>query len=144
MSDPYNNTGPTGAMQDGVSVLQNIARQIGAYAASITNAYPAATTTASPRSLGFNSITTTATAVLSTSAVRHGLLFANPGATATMYVYPTPMTTAPTTAALGGALPIAPGSSLVLSPAMFPNLNAGWSAFSNTGSSQPLTIIEFF
>jgi len=145
MSDPYNNTaGPTGAPQEGVSVLQNVARQIGVYAQSIANAYPAATTTASPRSLGFNNIGTTATAVLSTSSIRHGLIFHNPGTAANIYVFPTPITTTPTTAALGGALLIATTASVVLSPSLFPNLNAGWSAFAATGSANPLTIIEFF
>jgi hypothetical protein len=131
------------AIDDANSTLQNVVRQIGLYAQSIANAYPAATTTASPRAIGFNSITTTAALVLSNSTMRHGLVFHNPG-TANLYVFPTAITTSPTTAAVGGAFIIYPGGTLPFSPASFPNVNCSWSAFSATGSSQALTIVEFY
>lgn len=142
-SGPPQGTGPTGAPQDGVSVLQNVARQIGQYAQAIVNAYPIPSTTLSPRAIGFNSISTTATTVLSTSVIRHGLVFHNPG-TANIYLFPNNISTAPTTTAVGGSFIIYPGGTMTLPSTMFPNLTAGWRAFSGTGSNQALTIIEFY
>ena len=134
---------PTGAPHDAVSALQNIARQIGVYAQSIANAYPAATTTSSPGAIGINSISTTAGVVLGTSTIRHGLVFHNPG-TANIYVFPTAISTTPTTSLVGGTFIIYPGGTLTMPSTMFTNVGAGWSAFSGTGSSQALTIVEFF
>lgn len=145
--------GPTGAQQDSVQQLNSIAQQIGLLAqamgsgssvgGSIVALSVATTTTASPQAIGFNNISTTATAILSTSSLRRGVMFHNPG-TAAIYVYPTGMTTAPTTAILGGSMVIYPGGTLSLGPPSFPNLSSGWLAFSVTGSSQALTVVEFF
>lgn len=148
MSDQYMSgspmgNAPTGAPQDGVSVLQNVARQIGQYAQSIVNAYPIPTTTASPAAIGFNNISTVATTVLSTSAVRHGLIFHNPG-TANIYVFPSAISTTPTTTILGGSILIYPGGTFNMPSSLYPNVNCGWSALSGTGSAQALTILEFF
>lgn len=131
------------ANDDMISTGQNIVRQIGQFAQSIANTNPAATTTASPRALGFNSITTTAAVIVSNSTTRHGLIFHNPG-TANIYVFPTAITTSPTTAIVGGSFIIYPGGTLTFSPLIFPNVNCSWSAFSGTGSSQALTVVEFF
>ena len=81
--------------------------------------------------------------MISTSAIRHGILFHNPG-TANCYIYQTGMTSAPTTSVLGGSIVIYPGGTLSLPSNMFANANAGFSGFTNTGSSQPFTAVEFF
>jgi len=125
-----------------VSQLNNIAVQLGNWVQSLSNAYPVPTTTASPKFTAVT-ISTTAVAVIASSTLRHGLLMHNPG-TANYYVYQTGMSSAPTTAALGGSIVIYPGGTLAFPSAMFPNINAGFSAFSGTGSSQPFTVVEFF
>jgi hypothetical protein len=126
------------------STLQNIARQMGNQAQSQLNATPSATASTSPVSYPFNNIgTSTATAVISANANRYGLIFHNPGATASIYVYPSAMTVAPTTSTLGGTFVIYPGSTLSFPSPLFANANGAWSAFSGTGSNQPFTVVEF-
>lgn len=132
---------PQGASEV-ISQLQNIARQLSIWSQSITNSTPAATTTSSPRFTAVN-LSTTAVAVIATSSLRHGILFHNPG-TVTTYLYQTGMTSAPTTSALAGSVMISPGGTFTLPSGMFPNINAGFSGFSGTGSSIPFTVIEFF
>lgn len=126
------------------STLQNIARQLGAQAQSLANASPNATASTSPVSYPYNNIgTSTATTVISANETRYGLLFHNPGATASIYVYPSAMTSAPTFAAVGGSFVIYPGGTLSLPSPLFANSNGAWSAFSGTGSNQPFTVVEF-
>jgi len=119
------------------STLQNISRQLGMLAGG------AASTTTSPVSTGINTLNTVATAVISTSSVRQALIFHNPGTT-NVYVYPSLTSAAPTTTAPGGSFIMFPGGTLSLSNEEFSNINCGWSAFAATGSSQPLTIVEFY
>lgn len=125
------------------STLQNIAKQLGYAAQSQQNAWPNETIATSPVSTPINSLSTTASVVIAASTTRHGLMFHNPG-TASVYVYPTLASTAPTTTTVGGSFLILPGGTLEFPPALYPNVNCGWSAFSGTGSSQALTVVEFF
>ncbi len=126
------------------STLQNIARQLGAQAQSQANATPNATASTSPVSYPYNNIgTASATTVIGVNATRYGLLFHNPGATASIYVYPSSMTSVPTTALVGGTFIIYPGGTLSFPSTMFANSNGAWSAFSGTGSNQPFTVVEF-
>jgi hypothetical protein len=126
------------------STLQNIARAIGNQNSFVSNATPAATATSSPISYPFNNIgTATATTVIVANQNRYGLIFHNPGATASIYVYPSNITTAPTTSAVGGSFVIYPGSTLSLPSPLFANANGAWLAFSGTGSNQPFTVVEF-
>ena len=126
------------------STLQNIARQLGAQAQSQANATPNATASTSPVSYPYNNIgTASATTVASANPSRYGLLFHNPGATASIYVYPSAMTSVPSTSALGGTFVIYPGGTLSFPSPLFANSNGAWSAFSGTGSGQPFTVVEF-
>jgi hypothetical protein len=126
------------------STLQNIARQLGNWSQSQSNATPFATASTSPISYPFNNIgTATATAIIAANTNRYGLIFHNPGATASIYVFPSAMTVAPTTSTLGGSFVIYPGSTLSFPSTVFANANGAWSAFSGTGSNQPFTVVEF-
>ena len=116
------------------STLQNIARNLGGSQVS---------TTSSPVSTPVNNLSTTAISVISTSFLRQGIIFHNPG-TASVYVYPTLASTAPTTTTVGGSFLILPGGTLAFPSSLYPNINCGWSAFSGTGSSQALTVVEFY
>ncbi len=125
------------------STLQNIARQLGAQAQSQANATPNATASTSPVSYAFNNIgTATVTTVIVANVSRYGLIFHNPG-TANIYVYPSAMTTVPTTALVGGTFIVYPGGTLAFPSPLFANVNGAWSAFSGTGSNQAFTIVEF-
>ena len=124
--------------------LQNIARQLSAWAQAQFNAYPVPTTTTSPKFTGVTLGTTGTTVLIATSSLRHGIIFHNCGATATCYIFPTGISSVPTTSAPAGSLSIAPGSSVVWPSSQFTNVNAGFSGFSGTGSSQPMTVVEFF
>lgn len=132
-----------GGVSEVISQLQNIARQLSIWSQSIANATPAATTTTSPKFTGVT-LSTTAVVVIGTSTLRHGMLFHNVGNTANVYLYQTGMTSAPTTSVLAGSIVIYPGGTLPLPSQVFPNINAGFSAFTNTGSAQPFTCVEFF
>lgn len=126
------------------STLQNIARQLGAQAQSQANATPNATASTSPVSYPFNNIgTASATTVIVANPTRYGLLFHNPGGTASIYIYPSSMTSAPTFASIGGSMVIFPGATLSFPSTLFANVNGAWSAFSGTGSNQPFTVVEF-
>lgn len=126
------------------STLQNIARQLGNWAQSQSNAIPVATASTSPLAYSWNNIgTSSATTILVANTGRHGVLFHNPGATASIYVYPSNIATAPTVSSVGGSIVIYPGATLSLPSPLFANCNGTWLAFSGTGSSQPLTVVEF-
>ena len=125
------------------STLQNVARNLSVWAQSQTNAVPIATASSSPISYGFNNIgTSSVTTVLSANANRYGVIFHNPG-TASVYVYPSAMTTPPTFAAVGGSFLIFPGSTLSFPSTLFANCNGTWAAFSGAGAAQALTVVEF-
>jgi hypothetical protein len=129
---------------DFVNQGQNIARQIGEYARSITNTNPAPTSTVSPYFTGVNSLGTTGTTILVTASTsRHGILFHNPGTTS-VYIFPSSIATVPTTSSIGGTVVIYGGGTFQMPALQFPNVTDGWSGFTLTGSSQPLTIVEFF
>lgn len=136
----YNAGGP--GFTEAVNQLTNIARQLSFWSQSITNSQPVPTTTASPKFTAVN-LSTAASVIVAASTIRHGIVLHNPGTT-TCYVYQTGMASPPTTSVLAGALLIAAGSSVVWPSPQFTNINAGFSAFSSTGSSQPFTVIEFF
>jgi hypothetical protein len=127
-----------------ISQLQNISVQLAAANQFSANATPAATTTASPKFTGVSLGTAAITVLISTSVIRHGIMFHNPGGTATCYVFQTGMANAPTTSVLAGALAIAPGSSVMWPSSQFPNINVGFSGFAGTGTAAPFTVIEFF
>jgi hypothetical protein len=104
------------SLDDVVSTIKTGVTNIANIAQSIANVYPAATTTVSPKSTAVNNLGTTAgTVVIGTSSIRRGIMFHNPG-TAAVYLYPTSITTAPTTTSLGGTILIAAGSTLMLPP----------------------------
>ena len=136
------NVGP--GFTEALNQLTNIARQLSYWSQSITNSQPVPTTTASPKFTAVQLGTASITTVIGASTIRHGLVLHNPGGTATCYVFPTGLTPQPTTSSLAGTLAIAAGSSVSWPSAQFTNINIGFSGFSGTGSSQPLTVIEFF
>lgn len=126
------------------STLQLIARNLGAQVQSQANATPNATASTSPVSYPYNNIgTASATTVIGVNASRYGLLFHNPGATASIYIYPSAMTSVPSTTALGGTFVIYPGETLPFPSTQYANANCAWSAFAGTGSNQPFTVVEF-
>lgn len=140
-----NNQQPSGGgVSEVISQLQNIARQLSIWSQSIANSTPAATTTISPRFSGVTLGTAAPAVVVASSVLRHGMILHNVGNTANVYIYQTGMTSVPTTSALAGAMVLFPGASLSMPSRMFPNINAGFSGFTNTGSSQPFTVVEFF
>ena len=124
------------------STLQNIARNLGIAATVLANVAPVQTTTASPAATAINNLATTIATVIGTSLLRHGIIFHNPG-TNNVYVFPTLATTV-TTALVGGAFIIYPGGTLEFPSTVYTNITCGWSAWVATGSSQPLTVVEFF
>lgn len=144
MDDNSNQNLHGGGLSEAVSQLQNIARQLSIWSQSITNSTPAATTTTSPRFTGVTLGTAAVATVVAASTTRHGLLLHNVGNTSNVYIYQAGMTTPPTTTALAGAIIIYPGGTLSMPSVTFPNCNAGFIGFTNTGSSQPFTIVEFF
>lgn len=123
------------------STLQNIVRQFGNWVASLNNAFPPLTASTSPVSYGA-AVGTTIAQVIGTSTTRHGIIFHNPG-TVNLYVFPS-LNTAVTTTVIGGSILIFPGGAWELPSAMYPNVNCAWSAFATTGSSNPLTVVEFY
>ena len=127
-----------------ISQLNNIAVQLAAWNQAVSNATPAATTTASPKFTGVTLGTATPTVLVGTSVIRHGIVFHNPGGTATCYVFKTGMAPTPTTSSLGGSLAVAPGSSVLWPSAQFPNINVGFSGFAGTGTAAPFTVVEWF
>ncbi len=119
----------------GVQNLSQIAR-------GLTNTMPLATASLSPVATGINTLGTTVIVLVAANAFRHGIVFHNPG-TVSAYIYPTNITTAPTTALVGGSILIDPGGTVAFPSMGFSNVSCGWSGFIATGSSQPLTVLEF-
>ena len=127
---------------EAVSQLQNIARQLSAWSQSQLNAYPIPSSTMSPAYTAVTLNTTTATLIVSTSVLRHGMILHNPGTTAA-YIWPTTVTTALSSAVVGGSMLIAAGSSVMLPSNQFPNNTAGWSGISTTAAGR-FTVWEFY
>lgn len=132
----------------GVLNLANLAQTVATalppeLANAIINVLAGPTSSASPILTGINNLGTTAISVIGSSSTRFAMLLHNPGGTASVYVFPTPATTAPTLASTGGAFVLYPGGTLPLGPLMFANVNAAFSAFAGTGTNNPLTIWEF-
>src|SRR5258705_1511438 len=136
-------TSPMGGYSEGISQLQNIARNLALWSQSQVNAVPVPTSTISPQFTWVNFNNTTATLIVSTSVLRHGMILHNPSTTAA-YVWPTTVTTSLASTSLKGSMLIAAGSSVILPSSQFPNNTAGWSGISTTGTSQPFTIWEFY
>lgn len=88
-----------------------------------------------------NSIGTIGAQVLAANPSRVKVTFHNPG-TNNIFVYPTINvaggSNTPSNASPGGAFQIFPGSLLTIDG----ECQTAWGAFSNTGSSNPLTIME--
>jgi hypothetical protein len=134
-------TTPSG-LTEAINELRNVARQLSVQSQSITNAVPAATTTASPKFTAV-ALSTATSAVIGTSSVRHGLVMHNPG-TSNSYIYAANMTPAPSSSNIAGTVVIYPGGTLSFPSSQMPNINNGFNGFSSTGSNQPFTVIEFF
>lgn len=132
----------TGGLNDLVSTQKGGVQTLAVVAQALVNAFPKATASTSPVATGLNSIATAAVVAIAANTLRHGIMFHNPG-TATIYVYPTSIAAAPTVSSVGGSFVVYPGGTLQFSPANFPNVNCGWSAF-GLGASLPLTICEFY
>lgn len=141
---PHSQAPPGQGVTEVVNQLTNIARQLSVWSQSITNSTPAATTTTSPKFTGVTLGTAAVATVVVASTTRHGLVLHNVGNTANVYIFQAGMTTPPTTAALAGAMIIYPGGTLSMPSTAFPNCNAGFNGFTNTGSSQPFTVVEFY
>lgn len=137
------NDQPIQSQSELINQLQNIATRLAGGVQAITNATPIPTTTTSPKFTAV-SLSTATSSIIATSSIRRGMLFHNVGLTAIVYIYGSAMSPAPSSSSIGGTIGIYPGGTFTLPSAQFPNLNAGFSAFTNTGSSQPFTIVEFF
>lgn len=141
---PQDTGSPGGGFTEAINELRNIARQLSVWSQSITNAQPKATTAVSPKFTGVSLGTAAITQIIASSSIRHGMILHNPGATATIYVFPTNIATTPSTTNLAGTLAIAAGSTVQWPSFQFTNINAGFSGFAGTGTSQPFTVIEFY
>lgn len=124
------------AMQNGVTAINRLNERL-------TTAFPTSTGAVSPVATGVNTLTTTVSVVLSSNAIRHSVIFHNPG-TINIYLFPSNITTVPTLATVGGSFLMLPASTLSFPTLSFPNVTCGWSAFVSSGSSQPFTIVEFY
>lgn len=125
------------------STLQNIAKQLGNWAQSQNNCFPVPTTATSPVVIGYNALSTAAMTVALATTTRKGLIFHNPLLNH-VYIYPSNMTTVPTTTAFGGSIVLHPGATWELPPSIYPNNNVAWMAYVATTTSVALTVIEFF
>lgn len=115
---------------------------LSALAASIQQGVRPATASSSPVFTGVNTLGTTATTVVGPSTIRHGIMFHNPGTT-TEYFFGSTLGTTPSTAVLGGVITLSAGSTVVFPSVQFQNVNCGFLAFAASGTSNPLTIVEF-
>ena len=93
----------------------------------------------------YNNLTTTPTVVAAANSARVEITFHNPG-TSDVFIAPVMVQTngssvplLPTTSALGGCFRVyANGGSLVING----ECQGAWQAFSNTGSGNPLTVVD--
>jgi hypothetical protein len=119
--------------QNGVAALRDLSTALGSGGA-FSNFMGGSVT-------GLNSLSTTAIQAVGANAARLNLTFHNPG-TVAAYVYPnigaTGMPLTPSTSALGGAFTIFPGAFLTV----VDGTNGAWSAFSASGSNNPLTVMD--
>ncbi len=128
------------------TLAQDVVNSSATVNASLSNAFPPATTATSPVATGVNNLSTASISVLGTSTTRHGVVFHNPNlpsSSINVYVYPSAIGSPPTLAAPGGAFLILPGDRLPFPSVEFANANAAFSAFASTGSNNALTIWEF-
>lgn len=131
-----------GGYSEAISQLQNIARNLALQAQSEVNSGPVPTTTLSPQFASAVLSTVTPTLIVGTSALRHGVILHNPGTTAA-YIWPTSATAGLSSSALGGAMLVAAGSSVILAPNAFPNITNGFAGISTTAAGA-ITIWQFF
>jgi hypothetical protein len=130
------------SLQDIYVALTSIAQQLAALNQSQANGLPAPLTGtgSSPKFTGI-SVTTTTSVVVSSNALRHGIVFHNPGVI-DVYVYPTAQAIAGSSVPAGSIRIVATGTFTFPSP-QYPNNNIGWSAISSaTGAA--ITAVEFF
>ncbi len=127
---------------EGVSHLQNIARNLALWAQSQLNAIPVPTSTLSPQFTAVALNTTSATLIVAASTTRHGMILSNPGTTSA-YIWPTSVTTSLSSSSLGGSMLIAAGSSVMLPSSQFPNNTTGWSGISTTAAGA-FSVWQFF
>jgi hypothetical protein len=133
-----------GGVSDLVSTQKGGVQNLGRVAQALINAFPPATASTSPVVTGINTLGTTGVSVIAANALRHGILFHNPAtANINIYVYVTGTNPAPTLASTGGAFIIFPGADRPFPSTVYPNVNAGFSAFAGTGTNNALTIVEF-
>jgi hypothetical protein len=137
-------SGLGGGVADLVSTQKGGVQNLGRAAQSLANAFPPATASTSPVVTGINTLGTTGVSVIAANALRHGILFHNPAtANVNIYIYPSGANPAPTLASTGGSLIIFPGGDRAFPSTVYPNVNAGFSAFAGTGTNNALTIVEF-
>lgn len=132
-----------GGMMDLVSTQKGGVQNLGRLAQAIRNVFPAPTTSTSPVFIAVNNLGTTGTTVMTATTGLHGLIAINPG-TATAYLYSLTIATTPTLSSLGGTIPIPPSQSFPFPSINYANFNVGLGALVATGTSAPLTILQFF
>ncbi len=95
-----------------------------------------------PQGVAVTGLTTVASQVLAADAVRHGVLFHNPGATYNKRVLPL----GPALAGGAGGILIAPQTSFVIledeAPGTF-SVNCGWQAVTDNNADGTLTVLNF-
>jgi hypothetical protein len=92
-----------------------------------------------------NNVGTGGAQVIGINGRRSGLRFHNPGIV-TLYAYSLNTVPAPSLASLGGAYIIFPQNDITIyggNVGTIHDVNGAWGAFSVTGSTNPLTIMEF-
>lgn len=145
MSDSYSqgqSAGFGGNLVDLVSTQKGLSQTVSRGIQGITNAFPPATASSSPNATGF-SLGSTVTVLVATNPARHGIIFHVPSTTASVLVWPSNMTPAPSTASPGGALLIS--TTMALPSSQFCNINCGFSGINSTTSgSAPFTVWEFY
>ena len=123
--------------QNGVAALRDLSASLGSGTGGVgLGGIIAQATFVGGTVTGLNSLSTTAVSAVAANPSRVNLTFHNPG-TVPAYVYPT-ASGAPTTTSLGGALTVFPGAFLTV----VDTTNGAWSAFSSSGSGNPLTIMD--
>jgi hypothetical protein len=131
-------------MQNGVTAINNLTLEL-------NGIFPGSAGTTTVGSTAFTSkfsgisLQSTANIVLTPySSTRYGIIFHNPG-TVNAYVYQTGMATnTPSPSSVLGSFIIYPGGTLTFPSGYYSNINAGFSGFCSSGSSQPFTVVEFF
>jgi hypothetical protein len=131
------------SLADLVSAIKGLAQNGGGTLNALKNVFPPATTSTSPVFTAVNNLSTTGTTIMNATTGLSGLILFNPGANP-LYFYSTSLATTPTLSSLGGAIEILPSQDYQFPSISFANFNIGLGALVATGSSQPLTILQFF